>query len=160
MRLLKFSQIVFIFYFFFKWGLQLGRGILTHPILWKLSPSILPHPRFPNFVQPPSLLPPTLTSTSYSVVLFLWLNGWSRHIWSILLNDIMNVNMSSLKTWMCVLCNKALGFIVCIEVSTPFKNTPPLFFAKHPPPPKSANCQSLPFLGISALYIGFSWTFP
>ena len=41
--------------------------------------------------------------------------------------------MSSLKTWMCVLCNKALGFIVCNEVSTPFKNTSPLFFAKHPP---------------------------
>ena len=90
---------------------------------------------FSNFVQPPSLLPKTPTSTSYSVVLFLWLNGWSRHIWSaILLNGIMDVHMSSLKTWwMCVLCNKALGFIVCNEVSTPFKNTSPLFFAKHPP---------------------------
>ena len=133
MRLLKSSAKSFSF--FFKWGLQIGRGVLTHPILWKLSPSILPDLPFSNFVQPPSLLPPTPTSTSYSVVLFLWLNGWSCHIWSaILLNDIMDVHMSSLKTWMCVLCNKALGFIVCNEVSTPFKNSPPLFFAKHSPP--------------------------
>ena len=160
MRLLKSSAKSFSF-FFFKWGLQLGRGVLTHPILWKLSPSILPDPPFSNFVQPPSLLPPTPNSTSYSVVLFLWLNGWSRHIWSaILLNDIMDVHMSSLKTWMCVLCNKALGFIVCIEVSTPLQKHPTSLFRQAPPPPKSTNCQSPPFLGISALYIGFSWTFP
>ena len=158
MRLLKSSAKSFSF--FFKWGLQIGRGVLTHPIVWKLSPSILPDLPFSNFVQPPSLLPPTPTSTSYSVVLFLWLNGWSRHIWSVLLNDIMNVNMSSLKTWMCVLCNKALGFKVCIEVSTPLQKQPTSLFRQAPPLPKSANCQSLPLLGISALYIGFSWTFP
>ena len=60
---------------------------------------ILPNPSPPN-----SLLPPTPTPTAHSVVLFLWLNGWSRHIWcAILLNDIMDVHMSNLGTLMHIL---------------------------------------------------------
>ena len=52
-------------------------------------------PSFSNFVQtyphppPLSVSPLTPTSTALSGVLFLWLNGWSCHIWcTILLNDI------------------------------------------------------------------------
>ena len=43
---------------------------------------------------PPSLSPPTPTTTAVSVVLFLGLNGWSHHI----LSDIMDLHMSSLVT--------------------------------------------------------------
>ena len=71
-----------------------------------------------------------LNPTSHSVVLFLWLNVWSHQIWwANLLNDIMNVHMSSLRTFMHVLCNKASNFIV---------------FAKLPPLLKSMNCPSPP----------------
>ena len=51
-------------------------------------------------VHPSSLSPPTPTPTALSVVLLLWLNGWSDcHIWcAILLNDIMDLNMLSLGT--------------------------------------------------------------
>ena len=60
-----------------------------------------PLPPFSNFVQhspPTSLSPPIPTSTVLSVVLFLWLNGWSHYIWcAILFNDNMDlVRMSSL----------------------------------------------------------------
>ena len=49
--------------------------------------------------QPPSLLLPTPNPTALSVVLFLWLIGWSCHIWcAILLNDIMDPHMSNLGT--------------------------------------------------------------
>ena len=54
-----------------------------------------------------SLLPSTPTPTAHSVVLFLWLKGWSRHIWCAILLNIMDVQMSSLRTLMHVLCNKA-----------------------------------------------------
>ena len=49
-----------------------------------------------------------------------------------------------------------------IGVSTPsLKNTIPLFLAKPPPPPlKSANGRSPPFLGNPPLYIGFRETPP
>ena len=68
------------------------------PILWRLPP-LLPT----NFVQPHTptyLLPPTRLHTVLSVALFLWLNGWSRHIWcAILLNDNMDLlQMSNLGT--------------------------------------------------------------
>ena len=56
---------------------------------------------FQFFSQPSStsLSPPTPTSTVLSVVLFLWLNGWSRHIWCAnLLNDNMDLHMSNLGT--------------------------------------------------------------
>ena len=42
----------------------------------------------------------TPTPTALFVVFFLWLNGLSRHNWcAILLNDIMNLHMSSLDTF-------------------------------------------------------------
>ena len=88
-----------------------------------------------------------LNPTSHSVVLFLWLNVWSHQIWwANLLNDIMNVHMSSLRTFMHVLCNKASNFIVCIGVSIPYplQKHHLLFFAKLPPLLKSMNCPSPP----------------
>ena len=77
-----------------------------HPELIKDPPPLycLPPPPSPfsNFVQPPLhtfLSPPTSTPTVLSVFLFLWLNGWSRHIWcAILCNDNMDLHMSSLVT--------------------------------------------------------------
>ena len=92
------------------YGSIVGRGVLTPlfyedpPILLRLLFQFLSNSSTP----PPSLSPPTLTPIPHSVVLFLWLNGWSCDIWcAILLNGIMDVPMSSLKTLMCVLCNKA-----------------------------------------------------
>ena len=63
----------------------------------KTHPPILHTPPFSNFVQlPSSLLLPTPTPTALSVILLIWLNGWSHHIWcAILLNDIMDLHMSS-----------------------------------------------------------------
>ena len=64
------------------------------PILW--SPPILPPPpSFSNFVQTPPLPchlqpPPPM--------LFLSLNGWSHHIWCVILLNIMDLHMSSLGT--------------------------------------------------------------
>ena len=63
------------------------------PILWRPCPPLYCLPLlFSNFVHPlPSLLPPTPSSTAHSVVLFLWLNGWSHHFWcAVLLTDIMD----------------------------------------------------------------------
>ena len=52
-----------------------------------------------NPFSPTSLSSPTSTATVLSVVLFLWLNGWSRHIrCAILLNDNIDLFMSSLGT--------------------------------------------------------------
>ena len=46
-----------------------------------------------------SLSPPSSTPIVHSVFLFLWLNGWSCHIWcTTLLNDNMDLHMSSLST--------------------------------------------------------------
>ena len=66
---------------------------------------LTPSPFFKNFVHHPLaplphfLSPPTLTPTVLSVVLFLWLNGCSHHIWCvILLNDNMDLHMPSLGT--------------------------------------------------------------
>ena len=77
------------------------RGMLTPPppILWRLSYiAYPPPPLFSNFVPSlPSSLSPN--HTVLFVVLFLWLNGWSHHIWcAILLNDNMNLHMFSLGT--------------------------------------------------------------
>ena len=71
-----------------------GRGILAPyfmntPVLF-ISP-------FSNFVQPPSPLPCHLQPPA--PLLFLRLNWWLRHIWcAVLLNDIMDLHMSSLGT--------------------------------------------------------------
>ena len=66
-----------------------------------------------NPLSPTSLSPPTSTPTVFSVVLLLWLNGWSCHIWcAILLNNNMDLHMSSLgtrRTLMCVLCKNESG---------------------------------------------------
>ena len=74
----------------------------VNPTKWSNLLHLRPH--FPvTFNQP-------LTPSVPSVVLFFWLNGWLRHIWcAILLNDNMDLNMSSLCTlvpegpW-CVFC--------------------------------------------------------
>ena len=69
------------------------------------SPILLPPPSrllfqmLSNPLSPTSLSPPTSIPTVLSVVLFLWLNGWSRHIWCIiLLNDNIDLHMTSLRT--------------------------------------------------------------
>ena len=74
-------------------------GVLTPYFMRTLYSA---YPSFSNFVQPPpSLLPPTPTPTALSVVLLFWLNEWLCHTWcAILLNDIMDVHMSSLGTLM------------------------------------------------------------
>ena len=52
-----------------------------------------------NPLSPASLSPLTSIPTAFSVVLFLWLNGWSCHIWcAILFNNNMDLHMSSLDT--------------------------------------------------------------
>ena len=59
-----------------------------------------PHP-FSSFVPPPptSQSPLTSTPTVLSVVLFLWLNVWSHHIWcAILHNENMDLHTPSLVT--------------------------------------------------------------
>ena len=49
-----------------------------------------------NTLSSTFLSPPTSTQTVLSVVLFLWLNGWSCHSWcAILLNNNMDLHMSS-----------------------------------------------------------------
>ena len=89
-----------------------GRGVLTLTFYEDPhSPPLYCLPTFFKFspiLSPPSLPPPSPTPTAHSVVLFLWQNEWSSHIWcAILLNDIMDVHMSSLRTLMRILCNKA-----------------------------------------------------
>ena len=69
-----------------------GRGVLT-PHLY-CQPSL-----FQILSKPPSPLPPphqlpTSTPTVLSVVLFIWLIGWSRHIWcAILINANMDLHV-------------------------------------------------------------------
>ena len=68
----------------------------TPPSIFQISPLPL-HP----LLHPPStsLSPPTLTTIILSLVIFLWLNGWSHHIWrAIILNANMDIHMSSLVT--------------------------------------------------------------
>ena len=56
----------------------------------KIPPYIAYHPLFPN-----SLSPSTPSPTAISVVLFLWLNGWSCYVWyAILFNNIMDKKKS------------------------------------------------------------------
>ena len=123
-----------------------GRGVLT-PNFMKTPPPQYCLTLVFRFCQPTlphSLLPPTHTPTAHSIVLFLWLNGWSHHVWcAILLNDIMDVHMLSLRTLMRVLCNNVWLFIVCIGVSIPPSKTPLPSFLPNPPTP--INCPSPPF---------------
>ena len=76
-----------------------GREVVG-PYFMKTSP-ILPTSLFQSLSNLPltSLSPPTPTQTALSVVLFLWLNGWLRHIWcAIFLNDSMDLHISGLRT--------------------------------------------------------------
>ena len=72
-------------------------GCLWRPLYIAYPPSffqILSNPLSLTFLQPP-----TSTLIVLSVVQFLWLNGWSYHIWcAILPNDNMDLHMSSLGT--------------------------------------------------------------
>ena len=70
---------------------MVGGGVLT--------PYLMKSPFFKFCQPPPFLLPPTPTLPALSVVLFLWLDGWSRYIiCTILLNDIMDLQMPSVGT--------------------------------------------------------------
>ena len=135
-----------------------GRGVLTllfcedplyclPPLLFKFC---LPHLFFAVASNP--------HHTAHSVVfLFLWM-PWLCHIWcTILLNNIMDVHMSSLSTLMRVLCNKASNFIVYIRVLTLFKNITSLFFVK-PPPSWTYKLSKSPFFRKFAPIHWFSWT--
>ena len=91
-------------------GQQRGDNLLFYE-----DPPILPiqYPFFKLFPPPTpsqhtrtSLSSRTSTPAVLSVVLFLWLNGWSHYIWcAILLNDNMDLHMWSLgnlvpeRTW-------------------------------------------------------------
>ena len=85
-------------------GQQRGDNLLFYedpPILpnqypfFKLFPPPPPHP--PSQHTRTSLSSQTSTPAVLSVVLFLWLNGWSHCIWcAILLNDDMDLHMWSL----------------------------------------------------------------
>ena len=77
--------------------LIIGRGVLT-PLFYEEPLLYCLHPLFTNFVQsPPCLLPCQLQPPPS--LLFLWLTGWSRHIWcAILLNYMMDLHMFSLCT--------------------------------------------------------------
>ena len=81
---------------------------------------MLPTPPFWSFVQPTPLLQFSVNSNPTPnvlyVVLFLWLNRWSHHIWcAILRNDNMDLHMLAMLTTkralMCVLCNKASSLL-------------------------------------------------
>ena len=67
-------------------------------ILWR-APLTLPTPFFKIWPPPsPTFLSPP-TPTALTVVVFLWLIGWSRHTWcATLLNDSMDLYTSSLST--------------------------------------------------------------
>ena len=86
----------------FKVSLHTWQRGANPPILWR--PTLLPTPLFfkfcPTHSSPPiSLSPSNASPTVPSLDLFLWLNGWSCHIWCvILLNDNMDIHMSSLGT--------------------------------------------------------------
>ena len=117
MFLLKYNWNIIFTEFFLagNWhsraSIIVGKRVLT-PILWrppilptphaKVCPTPAPPPSLPPHFQilsnlPPSLSSPTPTLTALSVVLFLWLNWWSHHIYcATLFNDVMDLHMSSL----------------------------------------------------------------
>ena len=129
--------------------------ILPTPLLFKFCPT-LPPPPSPH---PSSLLPPIPFLTAHCVVLFLWLNGWSRHIWCAILRNDMDVHMSHHRTLICVLCNKASSFIVCIGVSTPLQKHH-FHLSCQAPLPLNLQTVQVPLFRKFPLYIGFLWTSP
>ena len=81
---------------------MVSRGVITSYFM-KTPLYCLTHTPFSNCSHPPSqhirtsLSSQTSTPAVLSVVLFLWLNGWSHCIWcAILLNDDMDLHMWSL----------------------------------------------------------------
>ena len=73
------------------------RGILTPGILWRLPYIAYPSHLFNILSSLPPLPILFFGATNPHAVLFLFLNGWSRHILcSILLNAIMNLHVPSL----------------------------------------------------------------
>ena len=71
-------------------SLHSWRRVLT-PLFYKDLPPYIAYSSFFKFCPTP---------TALSVVLFLWLNGWSRHIWcTFLLNDIMDLPVCFRKKW-------------------------------------------------------------
>ena len=107
------------------------------PLLYCLHP-----PPSSNFVHPPpSLLPRCLVPLAEWVI--------ASHLrCAILLNDIMDVHMLSLRTFMRLLCNKESSFIVCIKASSPLQ--------KHQAPPLNLQTVQVPLFRQFPLYIGFS----
>ena len=85
----------------FKVSLHSWQRDANPPIFWR--PPYIAYPPFFQILYipfpPNSLSPPTPTPTGLSVVLFLWINGWSSHVWcAILLNYNMDLHMSGLCT--------------------------------------------------------------
>ena len=81
-----------------------GTVVLTPLFLILWRPSKYCQPPTTTLFQvlptpPTSLSPQTLIPNTPSVVMFVWLNGWSCHIWcAILCNNNMDLHMSSLGT--------------------------------------------------------------
>ena len=74
----------------FSWPLRMFLDRCPTPLFYKDPPYIAYNPLFPN-----SLSPSTPSPTAISVVLFLWLNGWSCYVWyAILFNNIMDKKKS------------------------------------------------------------------
>ena len=104
------------------------------PILW-IHLSVLPTHPFSNFVQPPiphPFLPPPTPTPYYSSCCLVSLGEWVIAPHLILLNDIMDVHMSSLRTLMRVLRNQAsnllksnawCGFLLVLWFDVTYKNT-------------------------------------
>ena len=140
-------KVFTLFYLIHSW-----QRVPNPPILWR--PPILSTLPFFKFSPTTSLLPPTPTPTAYSVILFLWLNGWLCHTWcATLIDDIMDVHMSSLRILMCVLCSTRQVLLCALGYQPSFKNTTPLFLDMAPL--KSIKCPSSSFLGNSPYILVF-----
>ena len=120
-------------FFYWKWGearnvgFKMGRWGILPPYFTK-KPLYCPLPFFKFCLPPPSptplfchlqpLHPLFFTPTVLSIALLLWLNGWSRHIWcAILFGDnsgsthVEHCYLSTRRTLICVLCNKASSLL-------------------------------------------------
>ena len=74
----------------FSWPLHMFLDRCPTPLFYKDPPYIAYHSLFPN-----SLTPLTPSPTAISVVLLLWLNGWSCYVWyAILFNNFMDQEKS------------------------------------------------------------------
>ena len=121
--------------------------------------SCLPPPPFPS--------PPTSTFTILCVVLFLWLNGWSRHIWCIILPNNLEFNYNIIllvpegsccvfyatrrqvywglkhcasQIYLLIRCKFFLWSTNKTDRNGP-KNPPPFFMGKSWPPPPPFFCK-------------------